>query len=105
MAFFLCPPGPPLRLRTVASISAELLLASAADRASRLKAVIDHDGEVVRGRDGIRAHPALKEELACRGFIVRTLHRLGLDVEAVRSPGRPGSAVGWVPPSWVPPAS
>jgi hypothetical protein len=71
----------------------------AADRAARLKAQIDKDGEVIRGRSGIRAHPALKEELACRGFIVRTLHRLGLDVEAVRPLGRPGTAIGWIPPA------
>jgi hypothetical protein len=72
---------------------------AAADRADRLRAQIDQDGEVIRGRSGIRAHPAIKDELTARGFIVRTLHRLGLDVEAVRPPGRPGTAIGWVPPT------
>jgi hypothetical protein len=34
-------------------------------------------------------HPALKEQLAHRSFIVRTLRALGLNLEPVRSVGRP----------------
>lgn len=38
----------------------------------------------------MKAHPAIREELACRGFVVRTLQKLGLNCEPVRSgPGRP----------------
>jgi hypothetical protein len=71
---------------------------AAADRAAALAALIDRDGEVIRTKAGPRAHPALKDELACRAFVVRTLRNLGLDVEPIRTIGRPGSAIGWVPP-------
>jgi hypothetical protein len=69
----------------------------AADRAARLKEQIDLDGEVIRGRFGIRGHPALKEELACRAFVVRTLRVLGLDVEPIKDVGRRGGGIGWAP--------
>jgi hypothetical protein len=59
------------------------------DRAESLSAQITRDGEVVRTKAGLRDHPALKHELANRSFVVRTLHRLGLDVEAVKPVGRP----------------
>jgi hypothetical protein len=49
-----------------------------------------------RGRDvrpctkaGPKDHPLIKYELAARSFIVRSLHRFGLDVEPVRAVGRP----------------
>jgi hypothetical protein len=70
---------------------------AAADRAARLAVLIDRDGEVVRTKAGPKQHPALKEELACRAFVVRTLQRLGLDVEPIRAPGRPCRGVGWKP--------
>ena len=39
--------------------------------------------------------PLLKHELAARAFVVRTLARLGLDLEPVRAgPGRPPGARG-----------
>ncbi len=63
------------------------------DRAEALAAHIAADGEIVRTRTGIKAHPAIREELACRGFVVRTLQKLGLNYEPVRSgPGRPPGA-------------
>jgi hypothetical protein len=62
----------------------------AADRAEALAECVAVDGEVVRTRNGIKAHPAIKEELACRGLVIRTLMRLGLSYEPLRaSPGRP----------------
>jgi hypothetical protein len=72
----------------------ELLMQAceAADRVAALTAKIDADGEVIQGRNGPRAHPALKDELAGRSFICRTLERLGLNLEAVRSVGRPSGA-------------
>jgi hypothetical protein len=40
----------------------------------------------------------LRHELAARSFIVRTLHRRGLDVEPLRSVGHPTRKVGaWTP--------
>ena len=62
---------------------------SALDRAESLRAAIDADGEVLRSRNGVKSHPALRDELACRAFITRAIARLGLDVEAIRPMGRP----------------
>lgn len=60
------------------------------DRAKALRNAIERDGEVIRSRGQVKDHPALKHELAACSFVVRTLHRLGLDSEPVRtSVGRP----------------
>jgi hypothetical protein len=63
----------------------------AADRVEALSEQINRDGEIVRARGGIpRSHPGLRDEIALRSFIVRTIERLGLNFEAVRaSVGRP----------------
>jgi hypothetical protein len=64
----------------------------AVDRAEALAAHVAQDGEIVRTAIGIKVHPAIREELACRGFVVRTLQKLGLNYEPLRSaPGRPPS--------------
>jgi hypothetical protein len=64
---------------------------AAADRAAKLRDLIDRDGEVIRTKTtGLKDHPALRHEIACRSFVVRTLARLGLDLEPLRDgPGRP----------------
>jgi hypothetical protein len=68
----------------------------AADRAAKLRAQIDADGEVLWIKGVVRDHPALKHEIANRSFVVRTLARLGLDLEPLRSgPGRPAGGIGW----------
>jgi hypothetical protein len=73
---------------------------AAVDRIAECGAVIEQDGMVVRTKSGVKEHPLLKIELAARAFTVRTLHRLGLDVEAVRpTAGRPGRGFGWMPPA------
>jgi ribosomal protein L13E len=61
----------------------------AADRIARLAERIDADGEVIETENGPKVHPAVKEELAGRAFIVRTLRQLGLTLEPVRAVGRP----------------
>src|SRR5262245_54113429 len=72
---------------------------AAVDRVETLRAAIDRAGEVVVVRGIPKAHPALRDELAGRAFIVRTLERLGLNVEAIKSgPGRPPRPYGWTPP-------
>jgi hypothetical protein len=71
------------------------LACEAADRAASLKAVILRDGEVISGRSGLRAHPALREEGNCRMFIARTLARLGCLDEPLKAVGRPSHALGW----------
>jgi hypothetical protein len=43
----------------------------------------------------LRDHPLLKHELAARGFITKSLHRLGLDVEPIGRIGRPTSDISW----------
>jgi hypothetical protein len=66
------------------------LACQALDRAERLREQIDRDGEVIRARGMVKNHPALKDELANRAFVARTLQRLGLDVEPLRpNVGRP----------------
>jgi hypothetical protein len=62
---------------------------AAADRAAELRAVIDRDGPVIYTKAGMRDHPALKHELANRAFVVRSLARLGCDLEPVGPIGRP----------------
>jgi hypothetical protein len=66
------------------------------DRAESLREEIDRDGEVLRARGIVRDHPALKHELASRAFVARTLMKLGLNFEPVRSAaGRPGQSFSW----------
>jgi hypothetical protein len=69
----------------------EILLQAcgAADRVQQFAAIIARDGPVIRTKHGPKDHPLLKHELAARAFIVRSLHRLGLDVEPVKAIGRP----------------
>jgi hypothetical protein len=67
------------------------------DRAEELAAAIKRDGPVIRYKGAIKDHPAIKHELAARSFVVRTLQRLGLDVEALKPVGRPPSPLGWKP--------
>jgi hypothetical protein len=66
------------------------------DRAERLKIIIDRDGETIRTHRGaLRAHPAMRDELANRAFVVRTLQKLGLNDETLHS-GNPGyGGLGW----------
>jgi hypothetical protein len=66
------------------------LAAEALDRSQSLSEAIARDGEIIRTPAGIRTHPAVREELANRAFVTRTLQRLGLNFEPLRSgPGRP----------------
>jgi hypothetical protein len=64
---------------------------AAADRAEACRERIDADGELLFSRTGHpKDHPLLKHELAARSFLVRSLARLGLDLEPIRpQPGRP----------------
>jgi len=62
----------------------------AADRAKECSDIITVDGSMISTKHGPKDHPLLRHELAARSFVVRTIGRLGLDVEPVRSgPGRP----------------
>jgi hypothetical protein len=62
----------------------------AVDLAEALSARIAEDGEIVRTPTGIKSHPAIKDGLTARAFVVRTLQKLGLNFEPLRTaPGRP----------------
>jgi hypothetical protein len=76
---------------------AELLAQACAaiDRAEALAACVAHAGPVIRSKSGVRVHPAVREELAARAFVVRTLEKLGVTREAVQAPGRPATGFGW----------
>src|SRR6516165_5428795 len=69
---------------------------AALDRAESLAASIAVDGGVIYVRGCPKAHPAVKDELACRAFVVRTLARLGLNVvvDQGRPVGRPAAGIG-----------
>ena len=70
----------------------ELLLqcCQALDRVESLRRQIDQEGEIIRVKGVPKAHPALRDELANRSFIAKSLQRLGLALEVpVRSVGRP----------------
>src|SRR5262245_59138154 len=64
---------------------------AAVDLAETLAAVIARDGPVLQGKGRtLKAHPAVRDELAARGFVCRQLQRLGLNLQEVRpGPGRP----------------
>jgi hypothetical protein len=62
----------------------------ASDRVEQLAEQISRDGAVVHTRSGPKAHPALRDELQGRAFVVRCVEKLGLNFEALRpSVGRP----------------
>jgi hypothetical protein len=79
------------RIDDIGGIEVLTQACQAADRVEALAEQIDKDGEIIRTRGGVpRAHPGLKDEIALRSFIVRTVERLGLNFEALRpSVGRP----------------
>jgi hypothetical protein len=65
-------------------------ICSAADRVSEYASTIARDGPTIRTKGGLKDHPLLRHELAAQSFIVRSLHRLGLDIEPARHViGRP----------------
>jgi hypothetical protein len=87
------------RIDDVGGLELLALACSALDRAEALRKAIDHDGEVIASRTGPKAHPALRDELANRAFVAKTLQRLGLELEPVKPVGRPPTSRGWTPPS------
>ena len=64
----------------------ELLLqcCHTADRIQELSDFIAQDGAVVRTKGGVKANPAIRDELHARAFVVRTLEKLGLTLEALK---------------------
>ena len=60
-----------------------------ADRAEDCRLRIAQDGQVVETRQGPKDHPLIKHETAARSLTIRTLQRLGLDLEPLKPMGRP----------------
>jgi hypothetical protein len=76
----------------------ELLMqcCSAIDRAESLADIIACEGEVIHTRTGtIKSHPAVRDELSARALVMKAIQRLGIDVEPIKSPGRPPRSFGW----------
>jgi hypothetical protein len=68
----------------------------ALDVVEALGEAIVRDGTVVYSRAGPKAHPAVKDQIAARAFLVRTLEKLGVTSENIKpGPGRPPSGYGW----------
>jgi hypothetical protein len=70
----------------------ELLAQASAclDRAEGLAEEINAVGAVITTRAGVRAHPAIRDETACRTACVRILEKLGVTREPLQpSGGRP----------------
>jgi hypothetical protein len=71
-------------------------IALATDRAEALRQRIDADGEAIATRSGLlKAHPLLRDELANRAFISRSLQRLGVLDMPIKPVGRPSQPIGW----------
>ena len=68
---------------------------SALDLVESIGEAVARDGAVVHGRTGPKAHPLIRDQLAARAFLVRTLERLGITTENKPGPGRPPSNYGW----------
>ena len=63
----------------------------ALDVAEALRERIEADGLLIETQTGPKENPLLKAELGYRSFIVRTLARLGIAFEPVKTPGRPAA--------------
>jgi phage terminase small subunit len=74
------------------------LACQAIDRAERCREQIDRDGEMIKTRTGIRSNPLLRDELANRAYASRTLDRLGINSEGLKTPGRPPIPLHWPGP-------
>jgi P27 family predicted phage terminase small subunit len=61
----------------------------ALDRAENLADVIKTEGPMLQTRNTRRTHPAVREELQARAFVVRALKELGLAVEPIKPIGHP----------------
>src|SRR5262245_35178039 len=61
------------------------LACEATDRAQELSEAITRNGVTVKTRTGIKAHPALRDEIQCRALVARLLKQLGITLEPLRT--------------------
>jgi hypothetical protein len=67
-----------------------LRICQTADTIAEYDEEIGRDGVTIRVKGSVREHPLLKHRLAAQSFLVRSLHRLNLDVVPARNElGRP----------------
>src|SRR5262245_2521782 len=77
-----------------------LQICAAADNLADCDIAIARDGAMISSRTGPKEHPLLKQRLALRAFICRSVQRLGLNLEASKPVGRPpGPAKGYTDPA------
>lgn len=72
-----------------------LLACEATDRSQDCAAEIKRHGVLIKTSTGAKENPLLKIELANRAFVTRALARLGLEVEPLKSVGRPCGSFGY----------
>ena len=68
----------------VAGVEMLAQICATADLAEQLQQEIEADGAVLRVRGVVRSHPAAKDLIAARSFVVRGLQKLGLNYEPLR---------------------
>jgi hypothetical protein len=56
---------------------------AARQRAARCAALIDRDGEMIRGTTGPRSHPLIRDEIQARVLTCGLLRSLGLNLESI----------------------
>ena len=83
------------RVEDAGGIEILTLAAEATDRIQSLTEAIDRDGVVLHTRGTVKSHPSLRDELQTRAFVAKCLERLGVNLEVVKSVGRPSSGIGW----------
>jgi len=69
-------------------------ICQALDDVEALTAAVERDGRTIQTPTGVKAHPALRDILQGRAFIVRSLAKLGVTLEPVKPMGRPGRGLG-----------
>jgi hypothetical protein len=74
-------------------------ICAAVDLAEQLADVVRTEGPMLETKTTRRTHPAVRELVQTRAFVVRALTQLGLNVEAIKPMGRPPRASGWIPPA------
>jgi len=67
-------------------------ICAAADNLHDCDVAITRDGAMINTRTGPKEHPLLKQRLALRAFITRSVQRLGLTLETAKPIGRPAGA-------------
>jgi hypothetical protein len=61
-----------------------------ADKVAEYSDTVDRDGAILRTKAGVKEHPLIRHVQTGRSFIVRSLHKLGLDIIEPRAgAGRP----------------